>query len=189
MGQNEVHVNRRLRQFINDPRAEHVVCNHGEVHDAELQNMMLVMELADGGDAYEYINARAAADNHLTAVELEQVITGLVNGLNLLHDAGIAHMDISVENILLANRLHAAPEDFPYTVKLVDYGQSVICQDDAPRMVWAPYGAHFYGKYTCMAPEVLAIEQMAPAAAGQPEGQVLDGHQADWWSLGSILYT
>ncbi|XP_063562634.1 ribosomal protein S6 kinase-related protein isoform X2 [Gorilla gorilla gorilla] len=83
----------------------------------------------------------------------------LVLVLCYLHDLGIMHRDVKMENILLDERGH---------LKLTDFGLS--------RHV--PQGARAYticGTLQYMAPEVLS---------GGPYN-----HAADWWSLGVLLFS
>ncbi|XP_008963350.1 ribosomal protein S6 kinase-related protein isoform X3 [Pan paniscus] len=79
--------------------------------------------------------------------------------ISYLHDLGIMHRDVKMENILLDERGH---------LKLTDFGLS--------RHV--PQGARAYticGTLQYMAPEVLS---------GGPYN-----HAADWWSLGVLLFS
>ncbi|KAM8815337.1 ribosomal protein S6 kinase-related protein isoform 8-T8 [Rhynchonycteris naso] len=83
----------------------------------------------------------------------------LVLVLCYLHDLGIIHRDVKMENILLDKRGH---------LKLTDFGLS--------RRL--PQGTRAYticGTLQYMAPEVLS---------GGPYN-----HAADWWSLGVLLYS
>nr|XP_012304786.1 uncharacterized serine/threonine-protein kinase SgK494 isoform X2 [Aotus nancymaae] len=83
----------------------------------------------------------------------------LVLVLCYLHDLGIMHRDVKMENILLDERGH---------LKLTDFGLSRHL----------PQGARAYticGTLQYMAPEVLS---------GEPYN-----HAADWWSLGVLLFS
>ncbi|KAG3269596.1 ribosomal protein S6 kinase-related protein isoform X7 [Ictidomys tridecemlineatus] len=83
----------------------------------------------------------------------------LVLVLCYLHDVGIIHRDVKMENILLDERGH---------LKLTDFGLSRHL----------PQGARAYticGTLQYMAPEVLS---------GGPYN-----HAADWWSLGVLLFS
>ncbi|XP_002937672.2 ribosomal protein S6 kinase-related protein [Xenopus tropicalis] len=82
----------------------------------------------------------------------------LVSVLAYLHDVGIIHRDVKMENILLDERGHLKLTDFGFARQLA-------------------FGHHAYticGTLQYMAPEVLS---------GGPYN-----HSADWWSLGVLLF-
>ncbi|XP_040311275.1 ribosomal protein S6 kinase-related protein isoform X3 [Herpailurus yagouaroundi] len=94
----------------------------------------------------------------LTEASIRLFAAELVLVLCYLHDLGIIHRDVKMENILLDERGH---------VKLTDFGLSRHL----------PQGARAYticGTLQYMAPEVLS---------GGPYN-----HAADWWSLGVMLF-
>ncbi|XP_057893852.1 ribosomal protein S6 kinase-related protein [Melospiza georgiana] len=82
----------------------------------------------------------------------------LVLVLVYLHDLGIMHRDVKMENILLDERGH---------LKLTDFGLSRYLQ-------WGERAHTICGTLQYMAPEVLS---------GGPYS-----HAADWWSLGVLLF-
>ncbi|XP_064021936.1 ribosomal protein S6 kinase-related protein isoform X3 [Pogoniulus pusillus] len=82
----------------------------------------------------------------------------LVLVLVYLHDLGIMHRDVKMENILLDERGH---------LKLTDFGLSRHLQ-------WGERAHTICGTLQYMAPEVLS---------GGPYS-----HAADWWSLGVLLF-
>ncbi|XP_030328391.1 ribosomal protein S6 kinase-related protein [Strigops habroptila] len=82
----------------------------------------------------------------------------LVLVLVYLHDLGIIHRDVKMENILLDERGH---------LKLTDFGLSRHLQ-------WGERAHTICGTLQYMAPEVLS---------GGPYS-----HAADWWSLGVLLF-
>ncbi|XP_055433117.1 ribosomal protein S6 kinase-related protein [Bubalus kerabau] len=100
-----------------------------------------------------------SAVGRLTEASIRLFATELILVLCYLHDLGIIHRDVKMENILLDERGH---------LKLTDFGLSRHL----------PQGARAYticGTLQYMAPEVLS---------GGPYN-----HAADWWSLGVLLFS
>ncbi|XP_053222345.1 ribosomal protein S6 kinase-related protein [Podarcis raffonei] len=84
--------------------------------------------------------------------------TELVLVLGYLHNLGIVHRDVKMENILLDEQGH---------LKLTDFGLS-------RHLPWGERAYTICGTLQYMAPEVLS---------GGPYA-----HAADWWSMGVLLY-
>ncbi|KYO37174.1 protein KIAA0100-like [Alligator mississippiensis] len=105
------------------------------------------------------LHALWAASGHLEEATVRLFAAELILVLGYLHDLGIVHRDVKMENILLDERGH---------LKLTDFGLSRHL----------PRGERAYticGTLQYMAPEVLS---------GGPYT-----HAADWWSLGVVLFT
>ncbi|XP_054868489.1 ribosomal protein S6 kinase-related protein isoform X1 [Amphiprion ocellaris] len=91
--------------------------------------------------------------------EVQLFAAEMGSALGFLHDLGIMHRDIKMENILLSDRGHLLLSDFGLSCRLKHGGRaSTIC-----------------GTIQYMAPEVLS---------GGPYS-----HAADWWSLGIMLFS
>ncbi|XP_059573231.1 ribosomal protein S6 kinase-related protein [Alligator mississippiensis] len=104
------------------------------------------------------LHALWAASGHLEEATVRLFAAELILVLGYLHDLGIVHRDVKMENILLDERGH---------LKLTDFGLSRHL----------PRGERAYticGTLQYMAPEVLS---------GGPYT-----HAADWWSLGVVLF-
>lgn len=100
-----------------------------------------------------------AAAGRLTEASIRLFAAELVLVLGYLHDLGIMHRDVKMENILLDERGH---------VKLTDFGLS-------RHLRRGERASTICGTLQYMAPEVLS---------GGPYS-----HSADWWSLGVLLFT
>ena len=75
-----------------------------------------VLEHCAGGDLFS-VAARGALDEKLA----QQVFVQILDGLSASHAAGIAHLDVKPENLLLTEVLDRKAE-FTGTVKLCDFG-------------------------------------------------------------------
>lgn len=60
----------------------------------------LITDLLEGGTLLERINAC----NRLSPREVKQVMLGVAEGLANMHDMGVMHRDIKLENIMFASR-------------------------------------------------------------------------------------
>eukprot|EP01126_Amoeba_proteus_P051869 TRINITY_DN6226_c0_g2_i2.p1 TRINITY_DN6226_c0_g2~~TRINITY_DN6226_c0_g2_i2.p1 ORF type:complete len:230 (-),score=45.27 TRINITY_DN6226_c0_g2_i2:207-896(-) len=120
--------------------------------------LFIVMELMKGGELYEEIIARSNFTEQEAAVILKQLLEALV----YLHNKGIVHRDLKLENLLLAN-----PGEL--TVKLADFGLSKLFCGSA---MHTACGTPFY-----VAPDIL----MATDETGY-------GPAVDMWAAGVLLY-
>lgn len=72
-----------------------------------------VLELAQGGDLFEWVSKNGA----LCEQRAKAIFTGLVQGLQQVHAAGLLHRDVKLENILLMSNEPCSPEH----VRLADF--------------------------------------------------------------------
>jgi len=103
----------------------------------------------------------------------------------LHNDMGIAHLDISLENILIKNGTFVEVQDGDETVfsinsnvqiKICDFGLAEIFQQDPVTRQRSFQCTKFCGKTNYKAPEVYAKKG------------VFDARKADVWSLGVVLF-
>ncbi|KAA6424392.1 MAG: CPK related kinase 1 [Trebouxia sp. A1-2] len=137
-----------------------------------------VERLIDGIRLLDYID-RNVVDKHLHLTEARMVATAapLLETLCKLHDsAGIAHMDVKPENILLT----PAEDNAWNRLRLIDFGLSAKSDSGAKDVVPAgsslPYAA----------PEVLHALKLATQVPQR--SQKVNGAAADMWSAGCTLY-
>eukprot|EP01129_Flabellula_baltica_P010202 TRINITY_DN428_c0_g1_i1.p1 TRINITY_DN428_c0_g1~~TRINITY_DN428_c0_g1_i1.p1 ORF type:complete len:313 (-),score=69.91 TRINITY_DN428_c0_g1_i1:21-908(-) len=89
--------------------------SHGVVKLIEtfksLSHLYLVMELARGGELFDFVASRG----HLSEAEACWIIVQLLNGLLTIHSRGVVHRDLKLENILITDTTNL-------TVKISDFG-------------------------------------------------------------------
>lgn len=82
------------------------------------RHIYLIMEYADGGDLFEFINKKQVLDEAKASMLFQQ----LISSVEYIHKQGIVHRDIKPENILLDNKQSV--------IKLVDFGLSNTYKQD-----------------------------------------------------------
>lgn len=122
-------------------------------------------------DAYTYIITewlrgeelfKRAQEQRFTENEVKIMFSQIVDAVEYMHDKGIIHRDLKLENIMLVGNRYN-----PLTLKIVDFG--FACKRDSEEAAILCYTLDY------VAPEVLCNEKIAEAC--------------DLWSLGVILYT
>ncbi|XP_012730014.2 ribosomal protein S6 kinase-related protein [Fundulus heteroclitus] len=119
------------------------------------RHLFIMFDYCSAGDLYTYwlLKGRFEED------EVRLLAAELGGALGFLHDLGIVHRDLKMENILLSDQGHLRLSDFGLSRHLDRGGRAfTVC-----------------GTIQYMAPEVLS---------GGPYG-----HAADWWSLGILLFS
>lgn len=88
----------------------------------------LLLEAADYGNLGEFLSGPPDAKNW--DVKLE-IILNVMAGLKALHDHGVAHCDLKLENVLVfrAANKDSHPLKIDYQAKICDFGFSVIMTD------------------------------------------------------------
>lgn len=118
----------------------------------------LVFDLLTGADLRSHLRKR----HHFSESGIAFIIGCLSQALHHLHKKGIIHRDVKPENILLD------VNGYPY---LIDYGVSYLSESDSPRLLcFDSSGTRQY-----LAPEVLTRNHA-------------HGVEADFWSLGVVMY-
>ncbi|XP_067932439.1 NUAK family SNF1-like kinase 1 [Watersipora subatra] len=118
--------------------------------------IILVQEFADGGELYDYISSKGK----LTEKEARLLFRQIVSAVHYLHENGVVHRDLKLENILL---------DRHGMIKLADFGLSNTWQHN--KLLKTYCGSPLYAS-----PEIV-------------NGRPYYGPEVDCWSLGVLLYT
>jgi mitogen-activated protein kinase-activated protein kinase 5 len=139
------------------------------------KRILLVMELMDGGELFEYITQK----QHFTEQEASQILRQITLAVQYCHCRNIAHRDLKPENLLL---LRKAEDQKQIRVKLADFGFAKVDNGDLTTPQFTPY---------YVAPQVLeAQKRQKEIRAGQrsPSSPYYYDKSCDMWSIGVILY-
>ncbi|RLN68590.1 hypothetical protein BBJ29_001505 [Phytophthora kernoviae] len=115
------------------PGRKHVVEYEREGFFTTGDSVFVAMEFCAGGDLYDYVTVKP--NRRLPEMEALTLFAQIAKGLSFLHTHGVAHRDLSLENVLLKDG----------KVKICDFGLSA----DANKL-----STDVVGKFYYMAPEV-----------------------------------
>ena len=139
------------------------------------KRLLLVMELMEGGELFEYITTK----KNFTEKEASTILKQIALAVNFCHRRNIAHRDLKPENLLL----HQKPSDPEHVViKLADFGFAKVDNGDLTTPQFTPY---------YVAPQVLeAQKRQKDIRMGQrsPSSPYFYDKGCDMWSMGVILY-
>ena len=102
----------------------------------------LVTEYASGGELFEYLISRP--NGLLSEAEASRLIRQILAAIAYMHECGVMHRDIKLENILLAEK----PKGSKTTLKLIDFGLAKSTRD-------CEHAKTFFGTVGYIAPEML----------------------------------
>ena len=140
----------------------HVACEDND-------RIYIIMYKSSGGELFEY--SSTFGPNNIS--HIKSLFRQFVLGTYALHKIGIAHRDMSLENILF----HENKFDNQEECKIIDFGlcQKISCHPDDPSkpclLMKSSIGKQYYIPYECL--------------YGRSE---IDGFSCDIWALGVILF-
>lgn len=139
---------------------------------ADNENFYSVMRLIRGGELFARINDEGPMTENEARVMFRQVMNGLLR----LQQMGIAHRDMSLENILY--------DGDDYFI-IIDFGMCLRVNRDPITGAFLPIVRQTpCGKQVYMAPEV--VNDQMPAIEGEPN--LYHPMLSDMWSCGIILF-
>lgn len=121
-------------------RHENILRLKAVAMDTTIENKnvaVLVLEIAEGGELFEYLMHTSFFDDALARTYFRQMI----NALKCCHDQNIFHRDIKPENILLSSN---------FDLKLADFGLGNAVSDETD-LLYTECGTRSY-----MAPEIIS---------------------------------
>lgn len=138
-----------------------ILLNHKYIRrtfDVDLVSNSLIFEHCPGIDFIDYLNTYESYNTRPFLKYFNQI----VNAVSYLHDNGIAHIDLKLENIILDPSLNS--------IKLIDFGESTLFTKDKISKI-PSRGTRSYAS-----PEVINTNYIYMA------------DKLDVWSCGIILY-
>ena len=139
--------------------------------DEETDEFKTVVEYLSGGDLFNRVQCGGPIPEHEAKLLFRQVAAGVQH----CHKNGVAHLDLSLENLLLSAADDSSDEGQGPTVKIADFGMARLVDVSGARFPGKTM-QNRAGKVSYMSPEKFSLE-------------AFDGKKADCWAMGSILFT
>jgi len=121
-------------------------CVYPQQSGEDLNTIMLVLELARGGDLFDILYYTKKLELNLARTYFYQ----LASGLQAIHEAGICHRDLKPQNLLLNSK---------FELKITDFGLSKIFEEKTQKKVMKTYYA---GTQGYQAPEQILKRNFTP---------------------------
>ena len=128
--------------------------------------LWIAMELAEGGDLFDKVEADAGLSHDIA----HAYFTQLINAVGYMHSRGIGHRDLKPENILL---------DADGNLKLADFGMATLFEYNGKRKTAVTL---------CGSPPYVAPEVLSCGSHDKTKATGYDADRADIWSCGVVLF-
>lgn len=122
---------------------------------------LIVLELCTRGDLFDYVMNRTKVEE----AEIKRYMYQLLAGVRALHEAGVCHRDIKLENILI---------DDCNNIKIADFGFCKMFDREKE----CPFFRTTCGTLQYCAPELFRCKR----------GYLYNGKKADAWSVGVVCF-
>lgn len=130
-------------EFVFDVHSQTVAADPHAVTAADDAVHFLITEYAPAGDLFERVSDTKRPP--LTGTQIKHIWLQIVSAVKFLHETcGYVHLDISLENVFVMNRVSL-------DVKLADFGVAIPMN----QLLLAPFSPTVFSKAGYMAPEVL----------------------------------
>jgi serine/threonine protein kinase len=140
-------------------------------------NVYSIMEFSDGGELYDYIDQEGPVSEDRARDLFNQIVLGLKH----LHDAGIAHRDLTLENIMYSSSGTCKLIDFGMSLRLPRVPKNQDIDDDRGNDDRSKPVLNIPPQGTCGKPNYIAPEVMENLKDFNPQ-------ISDIWSLGVMLF-
>jgi serine/threonine-protein kinase Chk1 len=134
------------------------------------------MEFSDGGELYDFVDQQSP----LSEDRVRKVFKQIVLGLQHLHDAGIAHRDLTLENVMYSKSGCCKLIDFGMSLRLPRVSNNENADDEGANDDRSKPVLNIPPQGTCGKPNYIAPEVMENAQDFNPQ-------TSDVWSLGIML--
>lgn len=142
--------------------------DHGELVDGNRLRIFLVLPFYQNGDAMD-----AISDNHDFNFSMH-IFLGTLSGLEALHEAGLCHRDLKLDNILIA--------DDGVTPVIADFGLASTTANNR-------LNHNKVGSPNIRAPEIFVRGSELTGRPGSTKlNRGYEGKKADMWSMGIVLF-
>jgi len=152
---------RQTKYIIHELRIMRLLSHSNIVHCYDVfdtrKSLTIVMEYFPCGDLWDALEPYGAMSERETAETLRELLLAVA----FLHEHGVVHRDIKLENVLVRSRVP------PFGCVLADFGLSNIVEPDEE--MWLGVGTPAY-----LAPEMIRREMYGP--------------KVDAWALGVIMF-
>ncbi len=128
--------------------------------------LWIAMELAEGGDLFDKVEADAGLSQDIA----HAYFTQLINAVSYMHSRGIGHRDLKPENILL---------DADGNLKLADFGMATLFEYHGKRKTAVTL---------CGSPPYVAPEVLSCGSHDKTKATGYHADRADIWSCGVVLF-
>lgn len=102
------------------------IANLLDMHETD-EEFILIMELIEGTNMFKWVLSHLK-DNDYSEKMGSSAFKQICEALQALHERGIAHRDIKLDNIIIYEDINsaAAAEELRWRVKLIDFGLSSV---------------------------------------------------------------
>lgn len=134
-------------------------------HHEKMAGKLWISQEAGGKDLYDIISG--SKKQRLSREDIKHLFRQLIRGVKFIHSCGIAHLDLSLENLVVSSDLDV--------LKIIDFGLARFIKFDEDGSSVDFPGISSPGKTFYMSPEIFSYQAFA-------------GPAADIWSCGVILF-